>query len=306
VFKKIDADGSGMLDLEEIREAVAEAQEESPLNTQPLPEPELQAIVKSMDDSEDGVVDLEEFVEWWMANRKKRQTLFGPMMAILERDEQQNLMRGQSDALFQVIDEDDSGLLDTHEIAWALASALSDKLGKAAMKAEVDQAVREMDDDGSGDINEEEFFDWCKVNQDKMILMMQKLLPGTAPPPRARGPEEEAEPESEKENEKELGPEPEPELGPEPEPETTNAQAAQVELREAPDLPTLEQAQVKYGVKKKVSTEHAAEALRKQAEELFKTVDVDGSGLLDLDEVQLGLGRIVALYYRSSTLYRNR
>ena len=53
---------------------------------------------------------------------------------------------------------------------------------------------------------------------------------------------------------------------------------------------------------------HTGSALnvRVQAEELFKTVDVDGSGLLDLDEVQLGLGRIVALYYRSSTLYRNR
>eukprot|EP01050_Picozoa_sp_SAG11_P001719 SAG11_NODE_78_length_17939_cov_10.236883_12_plen_147_part_00 len=72
IFEKIDDDGSEVIDLEEITEAIAETD----IN---LSEEEIEAMVERIDDDDSGAIDLDEFTEWWLANKKERIALFGPL-----------------------------------------------------------------------------------------------------------------------------------------------------------------------------------------------------------------------------------
>ena len=53
------------------------------------------------------------------------------------------------------MDTDNGGTLDRHEIR-----NLARSLGNQLTEAQLDEAMGEMDDDGSGEVDFEEFFDW--------------------------------------------------------------------------------------------------------------------------------------------------
>ena len=53
------------------------------------------------------------------------------------------------------IDEDGSGLLDREEVA-----QLSERLGAPLTKVKLDAAMMDMDEDGSGEVDFDEFKDW--------------------------------------------------------------------------------------------------------------------------------------------------
>jgi hypothetical protein len=57
--------------------------------------------------------------------------------------------------LFESIDSDGSGLLDRAEV-----QLLAEQLGATLSTAEMDEAMREMDEDGSGEVDFEEFAEW--------------------------------------------------------------------------------------------------------------------------------------------------
>jgi hypothetical protein len=62
--------------------------------------------------------------------------------------------------MFDAIDEDDSGLLDRAEVEKMLAG-----LGRAMGAGEVDRAMGQMDADGSGEVDVDEFTQWWRANE---------------------------------------------------------------------------------------------------------------------------------------------
>lgn len=73
--------------------------------------------------------------------------------------------------LFDDIDEDGSGVLDRGEIA-ELARKL---LGKPLTKREIDAAMEEMDGDGNGEIDFEEFRDWWHAAKEKNSSLVSAM-----------------------------------------------------------------------------------------------------------------------------------
>lgn len=155
VFMRLDADGSDMLDLEEIQEAL----DEEGIRMDPE---ELEAAVAAMDPSGDGVIDEDEFLGWWRENAEMRETMFGSILRKAQRDQKLKGFRDQMYVLFDQLDEDEGGFLEQHELTWALKTAFS-KAGipAAGVKAACDAAMKEMDEDGDDQIDFDEFYAWC-------------------------------------------------------------------------------------------------------------------------------------------------
>ena len=59
--------------------------------------------------------------------------------------------------LFEEIDADESGLLDREEVA-----ELAESLGAPLSTAELDDAMLQMDEDGSGEVDFDEFASWFR------------------------------------------------------------------------------------------------------------------------------------------------
>jgi Ca2+-binding EF-hand superfamily protein len=193
VFLHLDADGSGMLDLDEIKEAL----EAEGLR---LDQEELEAAVSAMDPSGDDVIDEGEFLDWWRENEEMRETMFGAILRKAQRAEGLKPLHDRMYILFDHLDEDGGGYLEQHELTWALTKAFSNSgIPAAGVKAACDAAMREMDEDGDDQIDFGEFFAWCANNQGLAEALERSVLGADAAPAPT--------------------PEPEPELEPEPEPE---------------------------------------------------------------------------------------
>ena len=185
VFKHLDADESGMLDVDEIKEAL----EEEGIRMDPE---ELEAAVSSMDPSGDEFIDEDEFLEWWRENEEMRETMFGSILRKLQRDEKLKGFKDRMYVLFDELDEDEGGFLEQHELTWALTKAFS-KIGipPSGVKTACDAAMKEMDEDGDDQIDFDEFYGWCANNQE-MAQALEKSVLGAEP---EREPEPEPEPE---------------------------------------------------------------------------------------------------------------
>ena len=72
--------------------------------------------------------------------------------------------------LFDEIDTDGGGTLDRGEI-----KALADKLGVAMSKRELDLAMKEMDEDGSGEVDFEEFAEWWPQQEAKNSALVAAM-----------------------------------------------------------------------------------------------------------------------------------
>eukprot|EP01050_Picozoa_sp_SAG11_P001717 SAG11_NODE_78_length_17939_cov_10.236883_10_plen_153_part_00 len=139
------------------------------------------------------------------------------------------------------------------------------------MKAQVDAAVAEMDDDRSGGIDRDEFFDWCAEHQDKMNLMTKHLI---------IAPQQKKAPAGEETTSHTSG-------GVEKLDEAN--EAGEQKLRTPPPLPTRESVAEQFGMLRshKVKEDDGAKALEIEAKQLFDSVDEDGSGILEEEEVGL-------------------
>lgn len=126
-FELFDTDGSGSIEATELMTAM------SALGFEPK-ESEIKKMVSDMDKDGDASVDLEEFYI---------------MMA-----EQMNKKEGKQELLkgFKLFDKDNSGKISLKNL-----TDVAKELGETCSAAELAEILKECDDDGDGEINEEDF-----------------------------------------------------------------------------------------------------------------------------------------------------
>lgn len=200
IFHKLDADGSGNLDNEEVQQCLVQ------MGKGASPE-EVDKAMEEMDDDKSGEVALDEFEAWYKQqeagalamqiaqqlkgvakprvhhekkDREKKEKVVklesaaiklarvASYSGLLCREEAGNTMakRGGEDPLahlrevFHSLDADNSGNLDKGEVQQAL-----ERIGKVVTAEEVDRAMADMDDDNSGEVGLEEFEAWYKKQE---------------------------------------------------------------------------------------------------------------------------------------------
>eukprot|EP00565_Helicotheca_tamesis_P007886 CAMPEP_0185724060 /NCGR_PEP_ID=MMETSP1171-20130828/663_1 /TAXON_ID=374046 /ORGANISM="Helicotheca tamensis, Strain CCMP826" /LENGTH=149 /DNA_ID=CAMNT_0028391835 /DNA_START=108 /DNA_END=557 /DNA_ORIENTATION=- len=126
-FSMFDIDGDGTITLVELEEIMRS------LGTNSTKE-ELREMVNSVDENGDNMIDFDEFLVL-MKSRKKN-------------DDPDKELR---DA-FNVFDKDGSGAISRQEL-----QSLMQKLGQNLSKEELDAMMSEVDEDGNGEIDFEEF-----------------------------------------------------------------------------------------------------------------------------------------------------
>jgi len=140
VFREIDADGSGFLDVQEIKEMAIRL-------GQPLPDDRVKSIFDSMDKNGDGKVNAEEFMEWFEAEETK-----AGIRSYFHRKTLQ---------IFDEIDTDMSGYIDRRELA-----DVTVRLGQEFSEKKIDEIFEEMDANGDGRIQLDEFVAWMDKETD--------------------------------------------------------------------------------------------------------------------------------------------
>lgn len=146
MFDAIDVDGSGCLDRSEIAQLSINMGRE-------LRKIELDAAMAAMDPSGDGTVDFDEFKLWF------KSLLDGDA---LNRD------------LFEAADKDGSGVIDRNELRLIMK-----ELGNPLSPQDLDEAMAEMDSDGSGEIDFVEFSTWWSKRSSTQILRANEQDPQT-------------------------------------------------------------------------------------------------------------------------------
>mmetsp|Transcript_5591 Transcript_5591/g.8791 ORF Transcript_5591/g.8791 Transcript_5591/m.8791 type:complete len:323 (-) Transcript_5591:65-1033(-) len=177
-FKYFDRDGSGGIDFSEFQRAM-ELMGFAFTDLQQL------ALFARYDESCSGEVDYREFIEKVMESdfkgvssgskkalsalvsstflhQQAGQPLEGDDDSDLDEEELVIFRRVEVHKLFNIVDEDGSGLIDQDEMARLLNS-----LGKALPQEEIDDGFAKIDTDSSGGIDYDEFYTWYKEVQGK-------------------------------------------------------------------------------------------------------------------------------------------
>eukprot|EP01043_Picozoa_sp_COSAG02_P046739 COSAG02_NODE_4402_length_5402_cov_2.660947_1_plen_1328_part_10 len=161
LFAEIDADGSMTLDTEEINLLFSKL-------GMKLNRAQQKAAFKTMDADGSGEISWEEFLAW---RKALDQDELDSLRAMAEKAKRRALRRADADdgdveeaeleekvrALFDRIDDDGSGSLDTSEV-----KTLFSKIGLNLSTKKMKEAFAVMDEDGSGDISWKEFQLWFR------------------------------------------------------------------------------------------------------------------------------------------------
>ena len=107
--------------------------------------PELQQAMEEMDEDQGGTVDEEEFQHWWKSGSK---------IAKKVRDKLQE-EEAKIRVLFGRLDEDNSGQIGREDM-----KVIGDSIGLDMNKDRLDTMMGEMDGDGGGEVDEDEFLTW--------------------------------------------------------------------------------------------------------------------------------------------------
>jgi calmodulin len=142
MFDSVDQDGSGALDREEV------AQLAFNMLGRQLNDFELDAAMLEMDPDGDANVDFDEFKAWFK-----------------EKTEGEALLQ----QLFESADDDGSGLLEREEVRKVML-----ELGYDLSQDELDAAMAEMDADGSGGVDYDEFAKWWRKVTSNETMMLHK------------------------------------------------------------------------------------------------------------------------------------
>ena len=157
LFDEIDIDGGGSLSRDEVAEL-------SKVLGIPLSESDLNEAMRMMDADGGGEVDFDEFKEWWayaksspamsgLANElaaREQRRVRAALAAGLSEEEVERLL-----ALFSQIDVDGGGTLDRDEVG-----ELAKGIGLSLDDADLADAMAQMDDDRSGEVDFDEFCTW--------------------------------------------------------------------------------------------------------------------------------------------------
>lgn len=126
-FDLFDADGSGKIDVKELKVAMRA------LGFEPKRE-ELKRMIAEVDTSGSGLIDLNDFFRIMTAK-------------MAERDSREEILKA-----FRLFDEDDTG-----KISFKNLKKVAKELGENLTDEEIQEMIDEADRDGDGEINEEEF-----------------------------------------------------------------------------------------------------------------------------------------------------
>ena len=163
-FDRLDTDGSGALDKQEVAKLAAELGEKlaSVFGSKKLDE-----AFAEMDPDNDGEVSFEEFTGWWKEKHDPplvSQPAFDQVYHDLV-DERAAKEKRKIREMFDRLDTDGSGALDKKEVG-KLAAELGEKLTSVFGSKKLDEAFAEMDPENDGEVSFEKFTGWwTKQNQ---------------------------------------------------------------------------------------------------------------------------------------------
>lgn len=136
IFNEVDRDGSGFLDIEEVKQ-IAERL------GQPLSAKDVKSIFEAMDTDNDGKVTPEEFGVWISAQETKEGI--------------RSYFQNTASLIFKDIDTDKSGFIDEKELR-----DVAVRLGQKDMDTMM--VFKEMDTDNDGKISKDEFIAWMNTH----------------------------------------------------------------------------------------------------------------------------------------------
>ena len=137
MFDKADTGGEGSLDREELKQLMKELGRD-------MADHELDTAMQLMDEDGGGTVDFDEFQKWfgWLTESD---------MTVRK--------------MFDAVDSDGSGTLDHEEVQQALRSLCKVDGGEEMTEEQMQEAIKLMDVDGSGEVDFDEFSNWWSVYQ---------------------------------------------------------------------------------------------------------------------------------------------
>ena len=166
LFDDIDEDGGGTLDREEVGQLLGR------LSDVPVAEDDLSSAMQALDADGDGSVDFEEFLHWWQLVRQERG---GSVWASNINKRNRELQEKEDlQALFSLIDTDKSDAVDTEELG-----KMTSDLGLSLTAVELQVAMKDIDNDGDGEVSFGEFYLWYsakKEDEKGLAVEIQKGL----------------------------------------------------------------------------------------------------------------------------------
>lgn len=145
-FEDVDTDRSGTLDKEEVRALTQ-------ILGRNVSDNELKAMMREMDGDGGGDIDFAEFFSWWNRSNGSGSPGGGELKATLQA--MGDITRADVKDAFDAVDTDRGGTLDRQEVR-----KLSENLGRPVDDSELAKMMSEMDADGSGEVDFNEFYAW--------------------------------------------------------------------------------------------------------------------------------------------------
>lgn len=148
LFDALDADGEGSISVDELGELFSSM-------GKPMPKEKLAQMIAEVDSDGGGSIEFEEFL-----------MLVGKQMA----EEKVLTPLEQARQAFDMFDTDHGGTIDATELGAALRA-----MGQNVSEEEVKKMLAEVDDDGTGEIEFEEFCDLMGIEPPKKVKIDEPL-----------------------------------------------------------------------------------------------------------------------------------
>jgi Ca2+-binding EF-hand superfamily protein len=124
-----------------------------------------------LDQTGDGMVTFKEFSHWWGKERNERGgSAWASAVNVLNREMQQ---KEDLEELFDKLDSDGGGTIDVHELR-----KLTADLGLSLTTVELQEAMRDIDDDDDNEIEFAEFYEWFKAKKNSSTGLAAEIQKG--------------------------------------------------------------------------------------------------------------------------------